>query len=84
MAVVIRLSRIGRKNSPCWRIVALDSRKKRDGAFLDNLGTYDPLKHKLVQVHMDRINDWISKGASCSATVSRIIKTHKPAATKSA
>jgi small subunit ribosomal protein S16 len=84
MAVVIRLSRIGRKNSPCWRIVALDSRKKRDGAFLDNLGTYDPLNHKLVQIHMDRINEWISKGAACSATVSKLIKTHKPASTKSA
>ncbi len=83
MAVVIRLSRIGRKKSPCWRIVALDSRKKRDGAFLDNLGTYDPLNHKLVQIHMDRINDLVSKGASCSDTVAKIIKTHKSTATKS-
>ena len=75
--VKIRLSRIGKTNRPYWRIVAVDSRKKRDSAFLDNLGTYDPFAHQIVQIHIDRINDWISKGAQCSPTVKRLIKTHK-------
>lgn len=79
MAVKIRLSRLGKKNRPYWRIVAVDSRKKRDGAFLDNLGTYDPLKHQLVQLHQDRLQDWVKKGAICSDTVKRIIKTTKSA-----
>jgi len=74
MAVKIRLSRIGRKNRPYWRIIAVDSRKKRDGAFLENLGAYDPIKHEVYQLHTDRINDWVSKGAICSDAVKKIIR----------
>ena len=55
MAVKIRFSRIGKKNRPYWRIVALDSRDKRDGACIENLGTYDPVKHEVIQIHKDRI-----------------------------
>ena len=76
MAVSIRLSRLGKKNRAYWRIIAVDSRKKRDGAYLDNLGTYDPVKHELIQLHMERVTDWISKGAQCSETVAKLIKTH--------
>ena len=47
MSVKIRLSRVGRRNRPHWRVVAMDSRKKRDGAFLENLGSYDPIKHQI-------------------------------------
>ncbi len=74
MSVKIRLSRTGRKNRPFWRIVAVDSRKKRDGAYLENLGSYDPLKHEVLGLHTDRINDWVSKGAICSDTVKKLIK----------
>lgn len=77
MAVKIRLSRMGRTNRPYWRVVAVDSRKKRDGAFLENLGTYDPIKHEVVQLHVDKINDWVAKGAICSDTVKKLIKTSK-------
>lgn len=73
MAVKIRMSRVGRKKRPFWRIVAVDSRKKRDGAYLDNLGTYDPIKHVLVQLHTDRIGEWITKGAICSDSVTKLI-----------
>lgn len=77
MAVKIRLSRTGRTNRPYWRVVAVDSRKKRDGAFLENLGTYDPIKHEVVQLHIDRINNWVTKGAICSDTIKKLIKTSK-------
>ena len=77
MSVKIRLSRIGKKNAPFARIVALDSRKKRDGAFLEDLGTYDMLKSSVVLWHEDRVNYWISVGAIPSETVKKIIKTHK-------
>ena len=77
MAVKIRLSRIGKTNRPYWRVVAVDSRKKRDGVFLENLGTYDPINHKLIQFHEMRIQDWVSKGAICSPTVTKLLKMHK-------
>jgi len=80
MAVKIRLSRIGKKNRPMWRIVAIDSRKKRDGAYLENLGTYNPLTQELVQFHADRVLDWVSKGAVCSETVTKLVKLHKRSA----
>lgn len=74
MAVKIRLSRLGVKNRPHWRIVAVDGRCKRDGAFLENLGTYDPIKHTVVQLHVDRIDHWVSVGAQCTDAVTKIIK----------
>ncbi len=79
MAVKIRLSRIGKKNSPIWRIVATDGRNKRDGEFLENLGTYDPINKNLVQFHAERIQDWVSKGAICSETVEKLVKMHRKA-----
>ncbi len=84
MAVKIRLSRIGKKNCPVWRIVAIDSRKKRDGAFLENLGTYNPITQELVQFHAERISAWVDKGAICSDTVSKLFKLHKKAAAAAA
>jgi len=76
MPVKIRMSRVGRKKRPYWRIVAVDSRKNRDGAYLDNLGTYDPIKHEVVQLHIDRIDEWKGKGAVCSDSVSKLIRQH--------
>jgi len=76
MAVRIRMSRVGKTNRPYWRIVAVDSRKKRDGAFLENLGTYDPIKHTLIQLHIDKINKWVKNGAICSNSVLKLIKSH--------
>lgn len=73
MAVRIRLSRIGRKNRPFWRVVAVDSRKKRDGAFLENLGSYDPIKNQILQLHVERINHWVSLGAQCTDSVLKLV-----------
>lgn len=74
--VKIRLSRLGKTHRPYWRIIAVDSRKKRDGAFLDNLGTYDPIRHEILTLNVERIADWVSKGAQCSSTVSRLVKQY--------
>lgn len=81
MAVKIRFSRIGKKNAPIYRIVAVDSRKKRDGAALENLGTYDPIKGTFVQFHEERVQDWLSKGAIMTDSVKRIHKRYKKEAT---
>ncbi len=73
MAVAIRLSRGGRKNLPFYRIVVADSRKPRDGRYLERVGTYDPrLKQgdeKRVQLVKERIEYWLSKGAQPSERV---------------
>lgn len=77
MAVRIRLSRIGKKHVPFFRIVAVDGRKKRDGAFLENLGTYDALNSKLVQFHEDRLNAWVAQGAIPTDAVKKLQKLYK-------
>ncbi len=74
MAVAIRFSRLGRKKRPFYRVVVVDSRKKRDGAFLEDLGTYDPINHDLITLRIERINDWVGKGAQCSPAVLKLIK----------
>jgi len=79
MAVKIRLSRIGTKHLPIFRIVAVDSKDKRDGAFLDNLGTYDAINSKLVQFHADRIEGWVKKGAIMTDSVKKLLHLYKHA-----
>jgi len=74
MAVKIRLSRVGKKAAPFYRIVAVDERRKRDGASLEVLGTYNPLKGEMVQFNQERINFWISQGAIPTDAVKRLQK----------
>lgn len=83
MAVKLRLSRIGKKHVPFFRIVAIDSRKKRDGACLENLGTYDVLNGKFVQFHEERINDWIAKGAEVTDSVKKLHRQYKEGSSSS-
>lgn len=80
MAVKIRLSRIGRKHVPFFRIVAVDGRKPRDGAFLENLGTYDALNSKLIHFHEERLNAWMAKGAIPTDAVKKLQRLHKKSA----
>lgn len=81
MAVKIRLSRIGKKHVPFFRIIAIDSRKKRDGAYLENLGTFDVLNNKFVQFHEERLNDWVSKGAVVTDSVKKLQRAYKQEST---
>ena len=80
MAVKIRLTRVGKTNTPFYRIISIDSRKKRDGAALDILGTYDPVEGKLIQFNPDRVQEWVSKGAIVSDAVKRLEKLYKKTA----
>ncbi len=83
MAVKIRMSRIGKKKAPFYRIVAIDSRRKRDGQFIEDLGTYNPLTGEIIQFHQDRITHWISQGAIPTESVVKLQKIYakqKPAA----
>jgi len=72
--VKLRLTRIGGKKRPFFRVVATDSRAKRDGKFIEILGTYDPVKNPPdVHLKMDRIKYWLSVGAQPSNTVKVLI-----------
>jgi small subunit ribosomal protein S16 len=72
--VRIRLKRIGTKNTPVFRIVVADNRSPRDGKFIEELGTYYPLKQgNNVNMDMERANYWLSQGAQPSDTVSSFI-----------
>jgi len=71
VSVKIRLTRMGAKKRPYYRIIAVDSRKKRDGEFLENLGLYHPLEkdENSIVIKEDRIKEWLSRGAIPSHTV---------------
>ena len=75
MAVKIRFARIGKKHAPIYRIVAIDSRRKREGMCLENLGTYNPKTKQIVQLHEDRVAYWMSVGAIPTDAVARLINT---------
>ncbi len=75
MAATIRLTRIGRHKKPFYRIVVADSRKPRDGRFIEILGTYDPLAEPIaIQVKEERAIEWLKKGARPSDTVRNIFR----------
>lgn len=70
MAVKLRLMRLGRKGQPFYRIVAVDSRKRRDGAYIEKIGHYNPLRRPAeVVVDDDKALKWLSRGAQPSDTV---------------
>jgi small subunit ribosomal protein S16 len=75
MAVRIRLTRLGRKKKPFYRIIVADSECPRDGKFLDIVGTYDPLQDPAaITINNDKLQDWIGKGALPTTTVESLIK----------
>jgi small subunit ribosomal protein S16 len=75
MAVHIRLSRIGAKKRPFYRILVADHRSPNSGRFLENIGTYDPTSDPAeFAIDADRLSYWRSKGAQPSATLDRLIK----------
>ena len=75
MAVHIRLRRGGKKKQPHYRIVATDSRKARDGRFLEIIGHYDPLPEKeVVDIDRERMVYWLKEGAQASDTVRTLLQ----------
>ena len=74
--VKIRLRRMGAKKAPYYRIVVADSRAPRDGRFIEEIGTYDPMAEGAAQikVDMDRANYWVANGAQPTDTVRGLLK----------
>ena len=75
MAVRLRLTRMGRKKKPFYRVVAVDNRKRRDGAYLENLGHYSPLSDPIeLKLNEERILYWLKVGAQPSETVRSLLR----------
>jgi len=74
MAVKIRLSRIGGKHQPIYRVVVCDSQAKRDGKVIEIIGSYQPAtKEKKIGIKKDRYQFWLEKGAQPTATLRRLL-----------
>lgn len=72
--VKIRLTRLGSKKRPYYRVIAIDERKKRDGRPLEFLGSYDPhLNPPALNINVDGIDGWVGKGAVLSDTVKSLV-----------
>src|SRR5260370_31920310 len=81
MSVKIRMKRVGAKNTPVYRIVVADGRSPRDGKFIEEIGTYQPLKREgNFTLDLERAKYWVSKGAEPSDTVASFIKKANKAA----
>lgn len=72
--VKIRLTRLGAHKKPFYRLIVADSRTRRDGPFIEILGTYDPLKEPSeIKVDLDKARVWLQKGAQPTATAKRLM-----------
>jgi small subunit ribosomal protein S16 len=75
LAVRMRLTRVGSKKNPVYRVVVADSRSPRDGKFIEIVGRYNPQQDpSLIEFHEEKVKDWLSKGAQPSGTVDRLLK----------
>ena len=79
MSVTIRLARYGRRKKPFYRVVATDSKNKRDGRFIETVGTLDPLiDPPKIDLKEDRVKHWIAVGAKPSQRVAHAIEKVMP------
>jgi small subunit ribosomal protein S16 len=75
MAVKLRLTRIGSKKNPIYRVVAADTRSPRDGKFLDIVGRYNPqTEPSTIDLDEAKVSDWLAKGAQPTEAVARLLK----------
>lgn len=75
--VKIRLTRVGAKKRPFYRVMAIDERRKRDGRALEYLGTYDPTPaEEVLSLQTEAIDAWVAKGAQLSSTVRSLLKRY--------
>ncbi len=75
MPVKIRLTRMGKKKQPSYRVVVVDSRKPRDGAYIEQIGRYDPREEpSLVEIDNERALDWLQKGAQPTERAKKLLE----------
>ena len=82
MPVRVRLTRVGSKKNPIWRVVVADGRSPRDGRFIETIGHYNPqTEPSTILIDDDRMQHWLARGAQPSGTVKQLMKArHKSAA----
>ena len=75
MAVKMRLTRVGSKKNPIYRVVVADSRSPRDGKFIEIVGRYNPQTDpSTIELNEDKVKDWLSKGAQPTESVQKLLK----------
>ncbi len=75
MATKIRLARAGAKKKPFYQVIVADGRSKRDGRFIENVGTYDPnLNPAAIKLEESKVLEWLGKGAQPTETVKQLLK----------
>ena len=78
--LAIRLMRMGAKKQPAYRVVVKEKLSKRDGAYIENVGTYNPTRQPAeVKLKLDRVRYWMERGAQPTPTVDRLIKSQSRA-----
>ncbi len=77
MAVRLRLTRVGGRKDPVWRVVVADQRSKRDGRVIETVGHYNPQTNpSTITLDEDRVRDWLARGAQPSQTVRKLLRIH--------
>lgn len=80
MAVAIRLNRQGSKDRPYYKIVVVDSRARRDGRYIEQVGSYDPMKEGVnYTINLEKVDKWLANGAHPSETVNSMIRKARKA-----
>ena len=75
MAVKLRLTRVGSKKNPIYRVVVADSRSPRDGKFIEIVGRYNPqTEPSTIELNEDKVKEWLAKGAQPTESVGRLLK----------
>jgi small subunit ribosomal protein S16 len=78
--LAIRLTRVGKKKKPFYRVVVIEKRRARDSRFVEVVGTYDPLQQPAeIKLKTDRVEYWLSQGAQPSDTVRSFLRRQQPA-----
>jgi small subunit ribosomal protein S16 len=77
MSVRVRLTRVGSKKNPIWRVVVADQRSPRDGRFIETIGHYNPqTEPSTIVIDEERFQHWVSRGAQPSNQVKQLVKAH--------
>jgi small subunit ribosomal protein S16 len=85
MSVRLRLTRVGSKKNPIWRVVVADQRSPRDGRFIETIGHYNPqTEPSQIKLDEERLRHWLQRGAQPTGTVRKLIRAHAAAAGASA
>jgi small subunit ribosomal protein S16 len=81
MPVRVRLTRVGSKKNPIWRVVVADGRSPRDGRFIETIGHYNPqTEPSTILVDEDRMQHWLDRGAQPSGAVKQLMKARRKSA----